>query len=188
MKPPKQNTYLSLIGTIVIMWLMVGYVYLLTPLETLPSMNKQPSPVDVRVPAKANLQNSARVGDASLMLETVKSHYQPQEPVVVLAHLAGLSQDKVESTLASLLIEGDIQVLGPITFSRNRANGEFVARILFNPATGQPLMAGSYKVVVRVGTDLVAAVAFEIAGLPEQLAWQSRPVGTELKGSTGSRY
>ena len=46
MKPPKQNAYVSLIGTILIMWLMVGYVYLLTPLDTItpPPPRVEPQP------------------------------------------------------------------------------------------------------------------------------------------------
>ncbi|MEE2730674.1 MAG: hypothetical protein VYA55_07605 [Pseudomonadota bacterium] len=179
MKAPKPNTYVSLIGTILIMWLMVGYVYLLTPLDTIPSPALPQASLGSPVPAKALLHTTARVGDASLQLQTIKPQYRLREPVVVTAQLNGLSQDLVDTTLASLLIEGDIQVLGPIRFARKavlgkRGAGEYVAHITDNPATGLPLEPGTYKVVVRVGTDLVAAVPFQVAGATQKLAWQAQ--------------
>ena len=153
------------------MWLMVGYVYLLTPLETLPSPTSEPNPEDIKVSVKGSLLNTAQVGDACLLLETVKSHYLPEEPLVVVAHLSGLPQHRVDTTLASLLIEDDIQVLGPISFARQADTGEYIARITSNPATGMPLGIGTYKVVVRVGPDLVAAVPFEVLAVPDQIAY-----------------
>ncbi|RLT96751.1 hypothetical protein [Ketobacter sp.] len=192
MKAPKPNTYVSLIGTILIMWLMVGYVYLLTPLDTLPSAAERQLSQENPLPAKALLHSTARVGDASLQLLTVKPQYQAREPVVVVAQLSGVPRDQVETTLASLLIEGDIQVLGPIAFARHSLSGEYIARITDNPATGLPLAAGTYKVVVRVGTDLVAAVPFQVQAETGELAWQGRPVRQPLKAaitdSTGIRY
>ena len=153
------------------MWLMVGYVYLLTPLETLPSSVTQQIPEAAKVSLKGHLRNTAQAGDACLLLETVKSHYQLQEPVVVVAHLSGLPQHRVDTTLASLLIEDDIQVLGPISFYRQADSGEYIARITSNPATGMPLGIGTYKVVVRVGPDLVAAVPFKVLAVPERIAY-----------------
>lgn len=170
------------------MWLMVGYVYLLTPLETLPSPSAPPFPEAAKVTVKESLHNRAQAGDACLLLETVKSHYQLQEPVVVVAHLSGLPRHRVDTTLASLLIEGDIQVLGPISFYRQPETGEYIARITRNPASGMPLGIGSYKVVVRVGPDLVAAVPFEVSAQAGKLAWRSRPVKQALMGSIGSQY
>lgn len=153
------------------MWLMVGYVYLLTPLETLPSPSTPQITEDVKISVKDSLRNTAQAGDACLLLETVKSHYQLQEPVVVVAHLSGLPQHRVDTTWASLLIEDEIQVLGPISFYRQADTGEYIARITSNPATGMPLGIGTYKVVVRVGPDLVAAVPFEVLAAPERVAY-----------------
>jgi len=173
MKPPKQNAHVSLIGTILIMWLMVGYVYLLNPVETLPSQKSDTTQASRSgTSAVSAMQSSDESGAARLSLLLEKDHYRPQEPVRVVAQLSGLEIDSINSSLASLLIEDDIQVLGPVTFIRQQVSGDYVTNITLNPATGLPLTKGSYKVVVRAGTDLVAAVAFQVESANGRVAFQ----------------
>ena len=173
MKPPKQNAHVSLIGTILIMWLMVGYVYLLNPLETLPSQKGNALPTSRPGGSAVRAMQSSDVsGEARLSLQLAQDHYRLQEPIRVVVQLSGLEMDTINSSLSSLLIEDDIQVLGPITFTHQHATGEYVSSITVNPATGLPLTSGSYKVVVRAGTDLVAAVAFKVEPQSGRMAFQ----------------
>ncbi len=156
------------------MWLMVGYVYFLTPLEPIVSKRQELQAGSEGMPAAAiqHLEMTDSVGGMSLTVELEKSRFQPSEAVVVMAHISGVGDDREHSELASLLIENGTQVVGPVLFTRRPGSQGYVGRVMGNPMTGLPLAPGSYQVVVRVGADLVAAVTFEVAASGVQVAFQ----------------
>jgi len=156
------------------MWLMVGYVYLMTPLEPIVSKRQglQAGYEGTPDAALQHLEMTDSVAGMSLTVELEKSRFQPSEAVVVIAHISGVSDDQEHSELASLLIENGTQVVGPVVFTRRPGSHGYVGRVKGNPITGLPLAPGRYQVVVRVGADLVAAVTFEVAASDVQVAFQ----------------
>lgn len=75
---PKHDAHISLIGTILIMWLMVGYVYFLTPLEPIVSKKQELQAGSEGMPAAAvqHLEMTDSVGGMSLTVELEKSRFQ----------------------------------------------------------------------------------------------------------------
>lgn len=173
MRPPKLNAHISLIGTILIMWLMVGYVYLLTPLEPVDSKSSEAQETVLPLKnATPHVRESDQVDGERLTVELEKGRFQPREPVLVVVRLSGPRAMTRPANLASLLIENETQILGPVTFTKKPDSQDYICHIVTNPATGQPLPAGIYKVVVRANANLVAAVTFEVAAPPIHLAYQ----------------
>ena len=83
MKPPKQNAYVSLIGTILIMWLMVGYVYLLTPLDTItpPPPRVEPKPAASHAAARtmADINTDTNADINTDIKATVRAVYKDSD-------------------------------------------------------------------------------------------------------------
>lgn len=174
MRPPKHNAHISLVGTILIMWLMVGYVYLLNPPEPVNTSGWEQATMEIPTQAGelSPLAMSDERNNLRLTLELEKDRFLAAEPVVVIARLSGSDYLQHRAALASLLIENGTQILGPLTFIERPDSCDFIVHILHNPATGLPLPAGKYKVVVQAGADLVAAVSFEVAASANHLAYQ----------------